>query len=385
MVILNAKKIQELPYEKKSKDESYQVLGVESSCDDTAASVVKITNCTDNKKIEILSSIVLNQNSLHSEFKGIVPEIAARAHSERIDICTKEALKKANISIKDIDLICVTSGPGLIGGLLSGVMFAKGLAKGLNKPIVGVNHLAAHCFSVKMLHKLDCPYLTLLVSGGHCQFLIVKGVDNFYRLGGTIDDAPGECFDKIASFLGIGYPGGPIIETRSKKGNEERFDFPKPMYDSTFNMSFSGLKTAVKRETENLIKKQGGLYQKDINDICASFQKTATEIFKLKTKNAIKFFYEKYQNHKSLAVVGGVAANEKIRTELEQIAIENSFNFFTVPAKYCTDNAAMIAFLGFEKYVSSNFNSTDLTVKPRWPLDKISKPILGFGKRGAKA
>ena len=370
---------------KKSKDESYQVLGVESSCDDTAASVVKITNCTDNKKIEILSSIVLNQNSLHSEFKGIVPEIAARAHSERIDICTKEALKKANISIKDIDLICVTSGPGLIGGLLSGVMFAKGLAKGLNKPIVGVNHLAAHCFSVKMLHKLDCPYLTLLVSGGHCQFLIVKGVDSFYRLGGTIDDAPGECFDKIASFLGIGYPGGPIIETRSKKGNEERFDFPKPMYDSTFNMSFSGLKTAVKRETENLIKKQGGLYQKDINDICASFQKTATEIFKLKTKNAIKFFNEKYQNHKSIAVVGGVAANEKIRKELEQVAIENSFNFFTVPAKYCTDNAAMIAFLGFEKYVSSNFNSTDLTVKPRWPLDKISKPILGFGKRGAKA
>ena len=370
---------------KKSKDESYQVLGVESSCDDTAASVVKITNCTDNKKIEVLSSIVLNQNSLHSEFKGIVPEIAARAHSERIDICTKEALKKANISVKDIDLICVTSGPGLIGGLLSGVMFAKGLAKGLNKPIVGVNHLAAHCFSVKMLHKLDCPYLTLLVSGGHCQFLIVKGVDSFYRLGGTIDDAPGECFDKIASFLGIGYPGGPIIETRSKKGNEERFDFPKPIYDSTFNMSFSGLKTAVKRETENLIKKQGGLYQKDINDICASFQKTATEIFKLKTKNAIKFFYEKYQNHKSLAVVGGVAANEKIKTEIEQIAIENRFNFFTVPAKYCTDNAAMIAFLGFEKYVSSNFNSTDLTVKPRWPLDKISKPILGFGKRGAKA
>ena len=370
---------------KKSKDESYQVLGVESSCDDTAASVVKITNCIDNKKIEILSSIVLNQNSLHSEYKGIVPEIAARAHSERIDICTKEALKNANISIKDIDLICVTSGPGLIGGLLSGVMFAKGLAKGLNKPIVGVNHLAAHCFSVKMIHKLDCPYLTLLVSGGHCQFLIVEGVDSFYRLGSTIDDAPGECFDKIASFLGIGYPGGPIIETRSKKGNEERFDFPKPMYDSTFNMSFSGLKTAVKRETENLIKKQGGLYQKDINDICASFQKTATEIFKLKTKNAIKFFNEKYQNHKSLAVVGGVAANEKIKTELNQIAIENRFNFFTVPAKYCTDNAAMIAFLGFEKYVSSNFNNTDLTIKPRWPLDQISKPILGFGKRGAKA
>jgi len=370
---------------KKSKDISYQVLGLESSCDDTAASVVKITNCTDNKKIEILSSIVLNQNSLHEGFKGVVPEIAARAHSERIDICTKEALKNADISIKDIDLICVTSGPGLIGGLLSGVMFAKGLAKGLSIPLVGVNHLAAHCFSVKMIHELDFPYLTFLVSGGHCQFLIVKGVDSFYRLGGTIDDAPGECFDKIASFLGIGYPGGPIIERRSKTGNSERFNFPKPMYDNTFNMSFSGLKTAVKRETEKLIKKQGGLYRRDIDDICASFQKTVTEIFKLKTTNAIKFFNKKYQYPKSLSVVGGVAANKKIKSELKNVAFENNFNFFTVPAEYCTDNAAMIAFMGFEKYISSNFNSIDLTVKPRWPLDKISKPILGFGKRGAKA
>ncbi len=370
---------------KHSKDKSYRVLGLESSCDDTAASVVQITNFSDNEKIEILSSIVLNQNSLHEEFKGVVPEIAARAHSERVDICTKEALKNAATPLKKIDLICVTSGPGLIGGLLSGVMFAKGLAKGLNIPIVGVNHLAAHCFSVKMIHKLDCPYLTLLASGGHCQFLIVKGVDKFYRLGGTIDDAPGECFDKIASFLGIGYPGGPIIEKRSKIGNKERFNFPKPMYDNTFNMSFSGLKTAVKRETEKLINKQGGLYQKDIDDICASFQKTVIEIFKLKTKNAIKFFNEKCQAPKNLAVVGGVAANKKIKAELEHIAIENSFNFLTVPAKYCTDNAAMIAFLGYEKYISSNFNSIDLTVKPRWPLDKVSKPIIGFGKRGAKA
>lgn len=370
---------------KKLIDKSYRVLGLESSCDDTAASIVKITNFTDNKKIEVLSSIVLNQNSLHAEFKGVVPEIAARAHSERIDICTKEALTNADMSIKDIDLVCVTSGPGLIGGLLSGVMFAKGLARGLNIPIVGVNHLAAHCFSVKMIHQVDCPYLTLLVSGGHCQFLIVKGVDSFYRLGGTIDDAPGECFDKVASFLSIGYPGGPVIERRSKIGNEERFNFPKPMYDSTFNMSFSGLKTAVKRETEKLINKQGGLYQQDINDICASFQKTTTEIFKLKTRNAINFFNEKYQGHKSFAVVGGVAANKKIKSELEHIATKNSFKFLTVPAKYCTDNAAMIAFLGYEKYISSNFKSIDLTVKPRWPLDKISKPILGFGRRGAKA
>ena len=385
MVILIVEKIQELPMKKKSKYKPFLVLGLESSCDDTAASVLKITNLTENKKIEILSSIVFNQNNLHSEFKGVVPEIAARAHSERIDICTKEALRKADLSIKDIDLICVTSGPGLIGGLLSGVMFAKGLAKGLNIPIIGVNHLAAHCFSVKMFHELNFPYLTLLVSGGHCQFLIVKGVDSFSRLGGTIDDAPGECFDKVASFLGIGYPGGPIIEIKSKKGNKERFTFPKPMTDNTFNMSFSGLKTAVKRKTEKLIEKQGGLFEKDIFDICASFQKTTAEIFKFKTKKAIKFFNETYEGHKNLIVVGGVAANKEIRYELEQVAIEKGFKFLSVPTKYCTDNAAMIAYLGFEKYISSNYNNTDLTVKPRWPLDKTSKPILGFGKRGAKA
>ena len=186
---------------KVSTNKQWIVLGLESSCDDTAASVLKISNGSSNKKIEILSSIVFNQNNLHSHFKGVVPEIAARAHSERIDICTDEALKKADISLKDVNLICVTSGPGLIGGLLSGVMFAKGLAKGLKIPIVGVNHLAAHCFSVKMIHELDFPYLTLLVSGGHCQFLIVRGVDSFYRLVCTIDDATGECFDKYLHFL----------------------------------------------------------------------------------------------------------------------------------------------------------------------------------------
>ena len=370
---------------KKTKDKFWRVLGLESSCDDTAASVLQISNIKEYRKIEILSSVVFNQNTLHAEFKGVVPEIAARAHSERIDLCTLEALKKAKVSAKDIDLICVTSGPGLIGGLLSGVMFAKGLAKGLNKPIIGVNHLAAHCFSVKMFEKLDFPYLTLLVSGGHCQFLIVRGVDIFHRLGGTIDDAPGECFDKIASFLGIGYPGGPIIEKRSKTGDEERFTFPKPMTDNTFNMSFSGLKTAVKRETEKIIKKQGGLFQKDIDDICASFQKTTAEIFKLKTLNAIKFFNGKYQSNKNIAVVGGVAANKKIRDELKRVAIDNSFKYLTVPAEYCTDNAAMIAYLGFEKFISYNFKNSDLDVKPRWPLDKNSKPMLGFGKRGAKA
>ena len=370
---------------KNSTKNVWLVLGLERSCDDTAASVLKIVDNNKEKKVEILSSIVFNQNKLHVNFNGVVPEIAARAHCEKIDICTKEALKKASLSIKDIDLISVTSGPGLIGGLLSGVMFAKGLARGLKIPLIGVNHLAAHCFSVKIFHKINFPYLTLLVSGGHCQFLIVKNVDSFVRIGGTIDDAPGECFDKIATFLGIGYPGGPLVELKSKNGNENRFPFPKPLMDNTCNMSFSGLKTAVKRETEKLIANQGGLYHVDVEDICASFQKTTSEIFKYKTMNAIKFFNNNFEGDKNLAIVGGVAANKKIRHELQQVAFQNDFKYLTVPAQYCTDNAAMIAYLGFEKFILKNHNNLDLVVKPRWPLDQTSTPILGFGKRGAKA
>jgi len=364
-----------------------KILGIESSCDDTAVSVLRNSKEKNIHDLEILSSIVMNQNNLHNIYRGVVPEIAARAHSERIDSCTQMALREASIKIEDLDLISVTSGPGLIGGLLTGIMFAKGLAHGLGIPLVGVNHLAGHCLSPKMVHSIEFPYLTLLASGGHCQFLIVEGFNIFSRLGGTIDDAPGECFDKISAFLGLGYPGGPHLEKRALSGNENRFSFPKPMLDrKNCDMSFSGLKTAVKRKTDELIKKQGGLFSKDIDDISACFQKSTVEIFKTKLQLAMKLFNKKYGlNNNNFAIVGGVAANKKIKGELEKITSENNFHFWTVPQTFCTDNAAMIAYLGFEKFISGCYKLEDLKPKPRWPLDLQSKPMLGFGRRGAKA
>lgn len=363
------------------------VLGLESSCDDTAAAILRYTKNDNLGGIEILSSIVLNQNSLHQEFRGVVPEIAARAHSERLDFCTEKALIEANTNIEDISLISVSAGPGLIGGLLSGIMFAKGLAKGLGCPVLGINHLAAHCLSVKMIHHIDFPYLTLLASGGHCQFLIVEGFDKFIRLGSTIDDAPGECFDKVAASLGLGYPGGPEIEKHSLKGNKNRFRFPKPMTDKiNSNMSFSGLKTAVKREIDEIITVQGGLYPKDVNDICASFQNSIVEIFRKKSEIAMKEFNSYYGLKKNnYALVGGVAANKEIRRTIEEVASSNKFEFFSVPQKFCTDNAAMVAYLGSQKFVTGNYAMEDLIPKPRWPLDMSAKPMLGFGKRGVKA
>ena len=369
------------------KQKASLILGIESSCDDTAAAILRYTKGENGSQTEILSSIVLNQNNLHQNFRGVVPEIAARAHSERLDSCTKNALQEADIMIDEIDLISVTSGPGLIGGLLSGIMFAKGLAQGLNKPLLGINHLAAHCLSVKMVHSISFPYLTLLASGGHCQFLIVENVDVFTRLGSTIDDSPGECYDKIAAFLGLGYPGGPHIEKRALNGNENRFPFPKPMLNrKNCNMSFSGLKTAVIRQADYLIVKQGGLYPSDIDDICASFQKSTVDVFKNKSEYAMKIFREKYGALRgNFAIVGGVAANQKIRSSLEKTALKNTFDFFPVPQEFCTDNAAMIAYLGLQKFVSGNYKTEDLIPKPRWPIDLKAKPLLGFGKRGIKA
>ena len=369
------------------KKNSSLVLGVESSCDDTAASILRYTRNDTGDYTEILSSIVMNQNNLHQSFRGVVPEIAARAHSERLDTCTEIALTEAGIIIDDVDLISVTSGPGLIGGLLSGIMFAKGLAHGLGVPLIGVNHLAAHCLSVKMVHSIDFPYLTLLASGGHCQFLIVEDIDIFSRLGGTIDDAPGECFDKIAGFLGLGYPGGPHIENRARNGDGNRFSFPKPMIErKSCNLSFSGIKTAVKRKTEEIIEKKGGLFSSDIDDICASFQKSAMAVFKKKSELAMEIFNKKYGFPVSnYSIVGGVAANKEINSVLKQTASEKNFNFWSVPQKFCTDNAAMIAYLGSKKFFSGCYKEEDLIPKPRWPLDLKAKPMLGFGKRGVKA
>ncbi|HGG63251.1 MAG TPA: tRNA (adenosine(37)-N6)-threonylcarbamoyltransferase complex transferase subunit TsaD, partial [Rhodobacteraceae bacterium] len=252
------------------------ILGLESSCDDTAAAVVRQTV---GKAAEILSSVVVGQVDLHASFGGVVPEIAARAHAEKIDLCVEQALQKAALTLADIDAIAVTSGPGLIGGVLSGVMCAKGLSAGSGKPLIGVNHLAGHALTPRLTDGSTFPYLMLLVSGGHCQFLIAKGVDEFTRLGGTIDDAPGEAFDKTAKLLGLPQPGGPAVEAEARNGDAKRFPLPRPLLDRPgCDMSFSGLKTALLRTRDKLIAEQGGLRQQDRADLCASFQMAVSDV-----------------------------------------------------------------------------------------------------------
>tara|TARA_B100000700_G_C14939548_1_gene806068 strand:+ start:93 stop:1205 length:1113 start_codon:yes stop_codon:yes gene_type:complete len=367
---------------------SIKVLGIESSCDDTAASVLSLEYNQDQySKVSIRSSIVFDQNSIHSSFGGVVPELAARAHSEKLDFSVESALEKARISINEIDLISVTSGPGLIGGLLSGVMFSKALALGLNKPLVGVNHLAGHALTPRLIDQTPFPYLVLLVSGGHCQFLIVENESNFKRIGGTIDDAPGEAFDKTAKILGLNYPGGPEIEKRALLGNSEAYELPKPLISqNNCNMSFSGLKTALRRETEKALVYNPILSEDTINDLCASFQKTMKDIFVTKSAIAMSIFKNSYPKIPHIiSLVGGVAANTEIRSSLKQLAYMFGFKTVIPPFHLCTDNAAMIAFAGSQLFLKSKESKDNLRPRPRWPLDKTAPSLIGSGKRGRKS
>jgi N6-L-threonylcarbamoyladenine synthase len=357
------------------------LLGIESSCDDTAAAVVRRVN----DQAEVLSSIVVGQEDLHAAFGGVVPEIAARAHAEQLDIAVERALQESGVSLEGIDAIAVTAGPGLIGGVVSGVMCAKGLAAGTGKPLVGVNHLAGHALTPRMTHGLNFPYLMLLVSGGHCQFLAVLSETEFRRIGGTIDDAPGEAFDKTARLLGLGYPGGPLVEQAAKNGDQNRFKFPRPLLDrSDCNMSFSGLKTALRRARDQLIKKQGGITERDRNDLCASFELAVADTLAEKTRRALIVFQE-MTDGKSFAVAGGVAANKLIGQKLRSITEAQEVSFTSPPLKYCTDNAAMIAWAGLEQFSNGASDDMTLAARPRWPLDQTAQPMLGSGKKGAKA
>lgn len=357
----------------------YTVLGIESSCDDTAAAVVRGGS---GGPADVLASVVWGQERLHADFGGVVPEIAARAHAERLDLCVEQALEEANVRLSDVDAIAVTSGPGLIGGVMSGVMCAKGLAIGARKPLIGVNHLAGHALTPRMTDGVDYPYPMLLVSGGHCQFLGVFGPDEFTRLGGTIDDAPGEAFDKSAKLLGLGYPGGPLIEQEAKAGNSARFKFPRPLLDRPdMDMSFSGLKTALRRARDQLISDQGGITVQDRADLCASFQAAVADTLAEKTRRACAAF----GIPSVLAVAGGVAANSAIRSALETVAAEQGYAFLAPPLKYCTDNGAMIAWAGLERFANGHTDDMTLSARPRWPLDRTAAPMLGSGKKGAKA
>jgi len=357
------------------------ILGLESSCDDTAAAVVQVGE--DGRGV-VLSSVVAGQSELHADFGGVVPEIAARAHAEKLDHCVEDALHEAGIPLADVDAIAVTAGPGLIGGVVSGVMCAKGLSAATGKPLYGVNHLAGHALTPRLTDDVPYPYLMLLVSGGHCQFLLVRGPDSFDRLGGTIDDAPGEAFDKVARLLGLPQPGGPAIEKCAEEGNPARFALPRPLLDRDgCDMSFSGLKTAVLRTRDKCVASAGGLTRQDQADLAAGFQAAVVEVLAKKTQRA---FADYPQNApRGLCVAGGVAANRSIRVALETVAKNEDAVFVAPPLALCTDNAAMIAFAAAEQ---SNLRAPDdltLSARPRWPLDTARPSMLGSGKKGAKA
>ncbi len=357
------------------------VLGIESSCDDTAAAIVRREQ---NGKARVLSSVVFGQTQLHSAFGGIVPEVAARAHAERLDVCTEKALADAGVALTQVDLIAVTAGPGLVGGLLAGVSFGKGLAAALNKPFLGINHLAGHALTARMTHALAFPYLVLIASGGHCQFLWVRAADQFLRLGGTIDDAPGEAFDKSARLLGLEQPGGPAIERAARQGNPDRFRFPRPLAGSGgCNMSFSGLKTALLRSAKNA--EPGEENSKDaVADLAAGFQLAVSDVLAEKARVAIKVcFQDLAANDFVFAVCGGVAANVMIRQKLLSVCEQSGVRFVAPAPRYCTDNAAMIAWAGMEQF-SGKGHAFDLPVRPRWPLDEQSPALVGSGKRGPK-
>lgn len=353
------------------------LLGIESSCDDSAAAVVRHSAAG----AEVLSSIVAGQAELHAAFGGVVPEIAARAHAERLDGCVEQALAAAGVRLSDLDGVAVTAGPGLIGGVLSGVMLARGIGAATGLPVAGINHLAGHALTPRLTDGLAFPYLLLLVSGGHCQFLAVEGPDRFRRLGGTIDDAPGEAFDKVAKLLALPQPGGPAVEAEAARGDAGRIPLPRPLLDRPgCDMSFSGLKTAVLRMRDGLMAAAGGLRRQDRADLCAAFQRAVADVLAEKARRAIAILPEAT----ALAVAGGVAANGTIRAALTRVAGEAGLPFVAPPLRLCTDNAAMIAWAGIER-LRAGIAPEDVVPRPRWPLDTTGPALLGAGKKGAKA
>ena len=362
--------------------EPVTILGIESSCDDTAAAVV----CGVPGDMRVLSSIVHGQTALHAQFGGVVPEIAARAHAERLDISVAAALEAANLSLGDMDAIGVTCGPGLIGGVVSGVMTAKGLAAATGLPLYGINHLAGHALTPRLTDGVPFPYLMLLVSGGHCQFLIAHGPNRFARLGGTIDDAPGEAFDKVARLIGLGQPGGPAVEAAARLGDPGRFAFPRPlMTQPDCNLSFSGLKTAVLRTRDTLVAEHGGLPAQAQADIAAGFQQAVADSLGAKSRRALDAYFETGPARRTFCVAGGVAANGHIRAVLETICDDQGVDFVAPPMALCTDNAAMIAAATVEQMGGREPDDMYLSARPRMPLDTHSAPMIGSGKKGAKA
>ena len=348
------------------------ILGIETSCDETAAAVIEDN---ENGIPKILSNIVSSQFDIHKKFGGVVPDLAARSHLEKIDLIANKAIEKSGISLDKISAVATTVGPGLIVCLTVGLNFGKAIASSLNLPFIGVNHLEGHALSPKLHSKLEYPYLLLLISGGHSQYLSVNGLGKYKRLGTTIDDALGEAFDKTAKLLGIEFPGGPKLEKFAENGDPNKFELPKPIINKGgCNLSFAGLKTAILRITKKIKTEQEKF------DLAASFQKTIEEILFTKTKVAFDEFKKiNSQIKNSFVIAGGVAANKGIRKKLIKISSENNFKPIFPELNLCGDNAAMIAMVGLEKFKVKQFDSLDLPANPRLPLDESAKFLKGAG------
>ena len=348
-------------------------LGIETSCDETAAAVIREN---DKGTADILSNIVSSQIEEHKKFGGVVPELAARAHLENIEYIIDTALKESKISIDELDGVAATAGPGLIVCLTVGLNIGKSIAAFSNKPFIGVNHLEGHALSPGLEKKIKFPYLLLLISGGHTQFLIVKDVNQYEQLGTTIDDALGEAFDKTAKMLDLGYPGGPNVEKFSKLGDKNFFKLPEPIINKAgCNLSFAGLKTAVLRESKKINGEDKLKY-----NLAASFQNTINKILYKKTKVAVQMFREKTKKENfQLIVAGGVAANESIRENLLILSNEMVFETIYPDLKFCGDNAAMIAWAGIQRFKKNMIDDITVSAKSRWPLDENAPYMKGPG------
>ncbi|MFL2882813.1 MAG: tRNA (adenosine(37)-N6)-threonylcarbamoyltransferase complex transferase subunit TsaD [Pelagibacteraceae bacterium] len=348
-------------------------LGIETSCDETAAAVIQENN---KGTANILSNVVSSQIEKHKEFGGVVPEIAARSHVENIDIIINQAFKESKISLNEIDGVAATAGPGLIVCLTVGLNIAKSIATFAKKPFIAVNHLEGHALSPGLQNKIKFPYLLLLISGGHSQYLIVEDVNKYKQLGTTIDDALGEAFDKTSKMLKFGYPGGPYIEKFSRLGNKNFFKLPEPIINKAgCNLSFAGLKTAVLREAKKIKNDTKLKY-----DLAASFQYTINNILYKKTKEAMKQFLKKTSlENCDFVVAGGVASNKSIRKNLENLAKEKKFNPIFPDIKFCGDNAAMIAWAGIKRFRKKLLSDINFSAKSRWPLDEEAPYMKGPG------
>jgi N6-L-threonylcarbamoyladenine synthase len=347
------------------------ILGIETTCDETAAAVVRRT---EDGQGRILSNVVFSQVTVHAEFGGVVPEIAARAHVEALDHIIAQAMAQAHIPFSALDGVAAAAGPGLIGGVIVGLTTAKAIALAHDKPLIAVNHLEAHALTARLTDATPFPYCLFLASGGHTQILGVRGVGDYLRLGGTVDDAIGEAFDKTAKLLGLGYPGGPLVEKEALRGDAERFSLPRPMSgrrDADF--SLSGLKTALRLEAEKIAP----LSDQDVADLCASFQQAVVDVVKDRLRSGLSMFRVRVGTPKALVCAGGVAANQAIRKILQRLAFEVGTELVAPPPALCTDNGAMIAWAGAERLALGLIDTLDVAPRARWPLDQVTKAVGG--------